>query len=87
MYLLKVGTVLLQETSDEILMDLEGHTQAINQHTEHWLIEDIKLGKYKLYNLDTKRVWIIPHKELELMVRGNKRYNIKPMFTISDEVA
>ena len=87
MYLLKVGTVLLQETSDEILMDLEGHTQAINQHIEHWLIEDIKLGKYKLYNLDTKRVWIIPYKELELMLRGNKRYNIKPMFTISDEVA
>lgn len=87
MYLLKVGTVLLQETSDEILMDLEGNTQAINQHIEHWLIEDIKLGKYKLYNLDTKRVWIIPYKELELMLRGNKRYNIKPMFTISDEVA
>ena len=87
MYLLKVGTVLLQETSDEILMDLEGNTQAINQNTEHWLIEDIKLGKYKLYNLDTKRVWNIPHKELELMLRGNKRYNIKPMFTISDEVA
>ena len=87
MYSLKVGTVLLQETSDEILMDLEGHTQAINQHIEHWLIEDIKLGKYKLYNLDTKRVWIIPYKELELMLRGNKRYNIKPMFTISDEVA
>ena len=43
--------------------------------------------KYKLYNLDTKRVWNIPHKELELMLRGNKRYNIKPMFTISDEVA
>ena len=81
------GTVLLQETSDEITFDLEGNTKAVNPHTEHWLVQEVRKEGFKLYNLDTQRTWIVSRGELNAMLRGNKKYGIPPMLTISDEVA
>ena len=85
--MIKEGTILLQETSDAIEMDLEGNTKSINPHTEHWLVEDVRANTYKLYNLDTQRTWILEKDLLSGMLRGNKKYGIKPMFTISNETA
>ena len=81
------GTILLQKTSDEILMDLKGNTQEVNPHTEHWLVEDIKATTIKLYNLDTQRTWTIKKELLDGMLKGNKRFGIEPMFQISNEQA
>lgn len=84
---IKEGTILLQETCDAIEMDLEGNTQDINRHTEHWLVEDIRTNTIKLYNLDTQRTITYKKDELNGLLRGNKYYGIKPMFTISNDIA
>ena len=81
----KVGTVLLQETSDAIEMDLNGNSKSINPHIEHWLVEDIKKEGFYLYNLDTQRKWVISRGQLNGMLYGNKY--VKPFFTISEEEA
>ena len=79
------GMILLQETSDKILMDLRGNTKSIGTHIEHWLVRDIRPNKITLYNLSTGHLWKLDNERLALMLKGNKRLGIKPMFTISEE--
>lgn len=84
---IKEGTILVQKTSDEILLDLDGRTQAINEHEEHWLVEETTKDKVKLYNLDSGSTWKLEKAVLIGMIKGSKRFNLKPMFRISEEVA
>lgn len=81
------GTVLLQETCDEIHLDLDGNAKRINPHDEHWLVQEVRKEGFKLYNLDTQRIWIVSRGELNAMLIGNEKYKIPPMLRISDEVA
>ena len=75
-----VGTVLLQNTCDEIAMDLDGNSRRINTHVEHWLVEDVRKEGFYLYNLDTKRKRVLSRGDLNIALASQ-------LFTISDEVA
>lgn len=81
------GTILLQRTSDAIELDLQGNSRAVNPHIEHWLVQEINSKNYVLYNLDTQRVWRIERERMASFLWESKAYGIKPMFTISEEVA
>lgn len=80
------GTILLQETCDEIHFDLQGNFEEVNPHTEHWLVKDVTTNSYVLYNLDTQRTRNVSKEEMQYALRGNKKYGIKPIFQISKEV-
>lgn len=84
---IKEGTILEQETCDEILMDLHGNTQGVNEHIEHWLVKDETSNGYVLYNLDTQRTWKVKKNDMRLWLRGNKSFGIKPLFKVSKEIA
>lgn len=84
---LEEGTILLQRTSDAIELDLQGNSRAVNPHIEHWLIQEISSKNYVLYNLDTQRVWKIEKDKMACYLLESKTFGIKPMFTISEEVA
>lgn len=84
---IKEGTILLQETCDEILIGLNGNTTEVNKHIEHWLVKDIKKNEFVLYNLDNQRIWKISKDKMQYYLFENKKYNIKAIFTISNEVA
>ena len=81
------GTILLQRTSDAIELDLQGNSRAVNPHIEHWLVQEINSKNYVLYNLGTQRVWKIEKDKMGCYLLENKRFGIKPMFTISEERA
>lgn len=81
------GTILLQRTSDAIEMDLQGNTYEVNPHTEHWLVQEINSKSYVLYNLDTQRTWRVERDRMASYLWESKSLGIKPMFTISEEVA
>ena len=81
------GMILLQNTCNEIKIDMKGKATRINEHTEHWLIQEIKKDNVVLYNLDNQRTMKIERKTLINMLTGINKYNIKPMFTISNERA
>ena len=83
---LEIGTILEHETCDSILMDLQGNTQDVNRHIEHWVVADITSKSYMLYNLDKNGTWRIPKEKMEIYLKGIKKYKIKPMFKISKEV-
>lgn len=84
---LKEGTILLQETCDEIHFDLAGNFEEINPHTEHWLVQEVTSKGFVLYNLDTQRVRRISREDMASHLWSSKQYDIKPIFTISEEVA
>lgn len=84
---LKEGVVLEQLTSDAIEMDLEGHTEDINPHIEHWLVKDITTNYYVLYNLEKGYNWKVKKENMGFFLKGNKKWDIKPLLTISKEVA
>lgn len=84
---LDIGTVLLHRTCDEIRIDLNGNTEGINEHMEHYVIEDITSKTYNLYNLDRGNTWRIEKEKMKYYLQGNPRYNIAPMFEISNEKA
>lgn len=79
---IEIGTILYQKTSDEIQMSLEGDIEAINDHEEPWVVEDINVSRetLKLYNLQTGRVYRMYFKELNYLIR---HFRIR----ISNEVA
>ena len=84
---LEEGTILLQDTCDEIHFDLAGNFEEINPHTEHWLVQEINSKSYVLYNLDNQRSWRVPKEEMALYLYGNERFGLKAMLRISEEVA
>ena len=84
---LEEGTILLQETSDEIHFDLAGNFEEINPHTEHWLVQEVTSKGFVLYNLDTQRVRRMDKQEMASHLWESKAYDIKPIFTISEERA
>lgn len=84
---MEIGTILLQNTCDSILIDINGKSERINQHIEHWTIENITSNYYYLYNLDNGKTWKIKKENMLNYIKENKKYNIKPLFTISTEKA
>lgn len=78
------GTVLIQDTCDEIVFTINGEFKRINPHIEHWIVVDIKSNSYNLYNLDTGRDWKIEKRIFENMLLGNKRLGIEPVLIITD---
>ena len=84
---LEEGTILLQETSDEIHFDLAGNFEEINKHIEHWLVQEVTSKGFVLYNLDTQRVRRMSKDEMASHLWESKQYDIKPIFRISEEVA
>ena len=64
-----IGDVLIQHTCDAIAMDLNGNSERINPHDEHWLIEDIRKEGFKLYNLDTQRKMILSREDMNIWLR------------------
>lgn len=84
---LEEGTILLQDTCDEIHFDLAGNFEEINPHTEHWLVQEVTSKGFVLYNLDTQRVRRMSKEDMASYLAESKKYGIKPIFTISEEVA
>ena len=81
------GTILLQDTCDEIHFDLAGNFEEINPHTEHWLVQEVTSKGFVLYNLDTQRVRRISKEDMASHLWESKQYDIKPIFRISEERA
>ena len=81
------GTILLQDTCDEIHFDLVGNFEEINPHTEHWLVQEVTSKGFVLYNLDTQRVRRISKEDMVMHLWESKKNGIKPIFRISEEVA
>lgn len=69
---LETGMVLYQKTSDEILMDLDGNTQAVNEHEEPWVVMDVMKDTYKLISLETQRTYKMYKKEFEWLLRHGR---------------
>lgn len=84
---LEEGTILLQDTCDEIHFDLAGNFEEINPHTEHWLVQEVTSKGFVLYNLDTQRVRRISKEDMASHLWESKQYDIKPIFRISEERA
>ena len=84
---LEEGTILLQDTCDEIHFDLAGNFEEINPHTEHWLVQEVTSKGFVLYNLDTQRVRRISREDMASHLWESKQYDIKPIFRISEERA
>jgi len=79
------GTILEQDTCDEIQISLNGDVNSINEHTEHWLVQNITPNTYELYNLDTKCFMRVKKDMMKAYLIGNHKMGIKPMFRISNE--
>lgn len=78
----EIGSVIYQKTSDEIQMSLEGDIQAINEHEEPWLVEDIDVSRetLKIYNLKNGRKYKMYFKEFYYLVNHDR-------IRLSNEVA
>ena len=69
---IETGMVLYQKTCDEIRMDLQGNTQAINEHEEPWVVVDVLKDTYKLMSLETQRTYRMYRKEFEWLLRHSR---------------
>lgn len=76
---INVGTILIENTCDAINLGFNGKSKRVNEHQEHWLVEEVRKEGFKLYNLDTQRKRIISRGELNISLRFN--------WEISDEKA
>ena len=74
-----VGTVLIEKTCDAIDFGFDGKAKSINEHEEHWLVEEVRKEGFKLYNLDTQR--------RRIMSRGVLNISLLHNWEISDEKA
>ena len=69
---LETGMVIYKKTCDEIVMDLQGNTQCINEHEEPWVVMDVMKDMYKLISLENQRTYKMYKKELEWLLRHGR---------------
>lgn len=60
---LEEGMILIYHTCDG-LNGIGKYSTPINPHDEHYLVEEIKKDKVKLYNLDNRRIWNISKSDI-----------------------